>query len=425
MMRVWVVSVGEPVPLGADCCDRLFLAGSFSRFLAALGHEVIWWTSAFDHFRKKQWVEQDTRLSLEERLDIWLLWGGGYRANVSLARLRDHRQIARAFAARAWQEPRPDVILAVFPPIRLCLEAVTYGRNAGIPVVVAVRDLWPDAWLDLAPRVLRPAARMLVAPLARKAQSCFAGATAIVGLTEPFLNWAMQRGRRERSPLDRVFPLAYARTAVATEELQQARDFWERMGIRRGNGRFVICFFGSFGRHYDIRTVLAAARILQNDASRVLFVLGGAGERLEKCRSMAADLDNVVFPGWLDDREIRALMHIASVGLVPYRENMNFVLGFGNKPAEYLSAGLPIGLSLDHGTLRDLLQSRGCGFSYGGDASDLAHALRDLDAHPDRWKTLSENARAVFRDTFAAEKVYGEMTAYLAEIAASQSTNRQ
>ncbi len=110
-------------------------------------------------------------------------------------------------------------------------------------------------------------------------------------------------------------------------------------------------------------------------------------------------------------------MRRAAIGLAPYRESLNFTMNIANKPAEYLSGGLPIALSLRHGVLHDLLRKRDCGFSYGDDPEALVRGLRRLQESPAERRRLSAHAQALFQDSFVAEKVYGRMAAYLEEIA--------
>ena len=109
-MNIWLVTIGEPVPVEEGVRDRLHRTGFFGRFLARHGHRVTWWTSTFDHFRKNHWVEEDRDLDSADGVRIRMVHGCGYRSNLSLARLRDHRQIAAKFAAMA-----PARIIATIP----------------------------------------------------------------------------------------------------------------------------------------------------------------------------------------------------------------------------------------------------------------------------------------------------------------------
>ena len=112
-MNIWLATIGEPVPLEAGRADRLHRTGYFARFLANRGHRTLWWTSAFDHFRKRHLAARDETVDLDSNLRIRMLRGRGYRRNISLARLRDHAEIAGKFTREAEQAVqcglRPDL----------------------------------------------------------------------------------------------------------------------------------------------------------------------------------------------------------------------------------------------------------------------------------------------------------------------------
>src|SRR2546425_9945755 len=108
-MRIWLVTIGEPLPTdGAG--TRLLRTGILASRLTARGHEVVWWTSAFDHNRKAHRVHADTTVQLEPKLTVKLLSSPiGYRRNISLARLANHYHLARKFRRQAARETAPDI----------------------------------------------------------------------------------------------------------------------------------------------------------------------------------------------------------------------------------------------------------------------------------------------------------------------------
>jgi hypothetical protein len=152
---VWLITIGEPVPVGEGAKDRLHRTGLFAALLAGWGHRVTWWTSAFDHFRKRP-LGPLGEVSLSPGLKAILLDGGGYSRNLSLARFRDHSRIARRFREAVGHHPAPDVLVAALPSLELPLEAVRYGQSRGRPVVLDMRDMWPDIFVEALPRPLRP-----------------------------------------------------------------------------------------------------------------------------------------------------------------------------------------------------------------------------------------------------------------------------
>jgi glycosyltransferase involved in cell wall biosynthesis len=242
-------------------------------------------------------------------------------------------------------------------------------------------------------------------------------AFAITGITPDFVDWALRYAQREPTKFDRHFPFGYPEPSPSAEALAEAKAFWRPYGITDDSSDFVVCFFGNLGRLRELPTVIEAARRLKRQKRRLRFVLCGGGDNLARYRDMAADCGNVIFTGRIGVTAIWGLMHMSSVGLLPYENRRDFVKSLPNKSIEYLAGGLPVVSSLK-GVLQELLATHDCGVHYdGGDAEQLAAMLVNLCRDPRRVKTMSENARALYKERFVAERVYGEMSRYLEEVA--------
>ena len=189
-MLIWLVTIGEPLPTDGPG-ERLLRTGILAEQLVRHGHDVVWWTSTFDHVRKRHRCGGDQHICVSDRHHLWLLHANSYSSNVSLVRVANHRRIARSFRRLAPSEPRPDVIVCSWPTVELCVESVQLGRAWGVPVVLDVRDLWPDTIADLAPRQLRPAARLTLQGGYRQARYAASRATAIAGITREYVDWGL------------------------------------------------------------------------------------------------------------------------------------------------------------------------------------------------------------------------------------------
>lgn len=412
-MRIWLIKIGEPLSTdGAN--QRLLRTGLLARLLAARGHDVVWWTSTFNHVRKTHRSPREVELPAPDGYRLRLLHGCAYRKNVSLARIRNHRQVARAFARGARREQPPHVIVCSMPTLELSAAAVRWGRAAGVPVVLDIRDLWPDIIVDHAPRWARPAARLVLQPMFRQLRVACRGATAILGITDGIVNWGLDYAGRQRGPLDRSFPLAYSAAEPDSADLARARAYWQGLGIDRREGQFTACFVGSANRRIDLENLVLAARRLRQRQPQCRIVVSGDGESLHRCKQLAADCPNVIFTGWIGKAEIWALLRLAHVGLVPYPNTRDFVLSIPNKAIEYLSAGLPILTSLD-GTLRELIEKHECGVQYSNPGADLADQLELLARNPGSLEKMAKNAAALFQRQFVAEQVYADFCRYLEE----------
>jgi len=421
-MHIWVITIGEPVPVDGNRYDRLHRSGLLTRSLEKRGTRTTWWTSTFDHFRKKHLALDHSLVQAGPLLTIRMLHGYGYRNNISLARLWDHRKIAASFAREAENSERPDVIISAWPTIELSAAAIQYGRQHDVPVILDMRDMWPDIFIESLPPAFRYPGRILLTKLFRDARRTCSAAAAITGITDAFVDWGVKKARRTRRLRDISFPMGYPKAYFPADKIRAAESFWDRRGIYAGK-EFVACFLGSFGRQLDVECLIGAARILKNRRQPVKFVLCGAGDYLERYRQMAADISEVIFPGWIDAVTMHVLMRRSSVGLDPLPNRYDFLATINNKAIEYMSAGLPVISSPRHGVLHDLLKRYDCGDGYAsGNAEELATLLTTLRDAPDRLKSWSRNATALFEEAFVAEKVYDRMSAYLESFAAAENS---
>ncbi|MBI4419811.1 MAG: glycosyltransferase, partial [Gemmatimonadetes bacterium] len=167
-MRTWLITVGEPLPLPGQR-TRLLRTGRLALALVRRGHQVTWWTSTFDHFAKAG-LDVDDVERLSAGLELRFLHGIPYDRNVSVRRLVNHWQLARGFRRRALEIAPPDVILCSFPTVELCWQATRYARRKGVPILIDVRDLWPDIFLSAMPGPLRWAGRMALRPMLQQAR---------------------------------------------------------------------------------------------------------------------------------------------------------------------------------------------------------------------------------------------------------------
>jgi glycosyltransferase involved in cell wall biosynthesis len=415
-MRTWLITTGEPLPLPGSR-DRLIRTGRLASYLRQRGHDVVWWSSTFDHVRKAHRFDRSTDLELADGVALKLLHAPPYRSNVSVARLRHQYLTARAFRKRAPAEATPDVILCSFPTIELSAAALAYARRSGTRLVLDVRDLWPDIFVDGMPRLLRPLGSPFIRAYDRVARRVLRGADGIVGISEGYLSWALAKAGRGRSiDADIVLPIGFERPDIAPEDAKAATTALQGLGVRLD--RPLAVFVGTFGRTYDLTTVIRAAARLERSAPDLQFVLAGDGERGEKWRQEALGLSNVVMPGWLSGAQIATLCSHAAIGLQAYASGAP--QGLANKLFEYLGYGMALASSLS-GENAALIQEHACGFTYtAGDVEELCLGLKRLIDENDRLRSARQNASALFDREFCLSAIHERFAAYLESQAKSR-----
>jgi len=409
-LKVWLVTIGEILPLEKSC--RRMRTAMLADRLAARGHDIVWWTSAFDHFRKDWLFGTDAEVPVNDRLKLRALKGTGYRKNVSLGRIIDHRVIAWKFRKRIREAAAPDIIVVSMPPHDLAFEAVSFAREKRIPALVDVRDQWPDIFLDAVPGALRAAARLATHTDFRMIESVMRRANGLLAPTEAFLQWGLGYARRERDWKDRVLPIGYMR--------HKGQSYDGRLSglFRPMKDKFIVSFVGAITeRYHNPMIMIEAARALSAQKD-IHFVIAGDGELLGALKEASRDLDNVTLTGWLDQDEISFMLERSKVGICPSPKPVDLPT---NKAFSYLSGGLPLVSSFD-GDLKRLIEKRGIGFNYEpGDVRAFAGYIKRLHDYPDLYKEMSLNASRTFDALFDAEKIYDEYARHIEKVAHEMS----
>jgi glycosyltransferase involved in cell wall biosynthesis len=410
-MRIWLVVSYEPLP-GVDGDVRLLRYGMLGSRLAAQGHDVSFWTSTFDHVRKRHRSDSSVTVDLLSGLTGQLVHAPGYSHNRSIARWRHNRVLGKAFLARATQEAEPDLIVACLHAVELSERVIEYAQARDIPVVVDVVDRWPDFYLTALPPRLRSWAKWALTTEYARSRRVLCAARCITAVSESYLQWGLELARRPRRDDDRAFVLSYPRSVrpdgSATQNLR--KKLLQSWGVRESS--LVVAFLGMFAGSYDVETVVDAARLLdERGRDDVQIVLAGAGDKDASLRRRARGLAGVIFPGWLDREASGCLLDRASVGLAAYTRGTFQSLSY--KPFEYMAHGLAILSSLP-GELQILMKEGQIGETYAsGDAAALARLIEWCADHRAETEAMGARALDLFDRKFSADIVYREFGAHV------------
>jgi hypothetical protein len=137
----------------------------------------------------------------------------GYKYSVFIKRVTHNREVARRFFIEANEtesSERPDIIYACMPTLEVSEQAVLYGLHNRIPVVVDIRELWPDNYLTVFPKITRPLVQVFLKNEFLRAYRILHNATAITASSPAYLDWGIKTGKRQGNYHDKWFPLGFA-----------------------------------------------------------------------------------------------------------------------------------------------------------------------------------------------------------------------
>ncbi len=412
--KIWLLQTWEPNPVD-DPNARPWRTGMLARRLVAAGHDVTWWASYFSHNTKRFRAQRpDASFEIDERFTIRLIPALGYSRHVSLARLKDHAFVARSWKELAEQAEKPDVIVASYPTIELCVEAARFAKKFDIPLLIDIRDQYPDLYWENAPKRMQKIVRLLTSRSQRAAREALSAANAITANGPEVVAWGLRYAGREAMENDIPVFMSYEPPSLSPEEEETAERYWADLGLDAATKEMIVAYTGMIGQTIELGPVIQAAKALPH----VKFVLCGGGDGLALAKREAQGLQNVIFTGWLKSPEVQQILRLASIGIVPYRDRGNFETGITNKPVEYLANGLPIVTSLQRGILVDLLKQGECGVSYRNtNPEELIAALATWSKDPMKLAEASTQARGLFDSTFHPDKVYEKWVGLIERVA--------
>lgn len=411
-MKFWLLHIGEDLPV--DGPSRPYRYTYLAEALCQAGHEVLRWAPTFRHNTKEYRFSADERVRQSGNYEIQFVHATGYRRNIGIERLRSYRVLGRRFCDLASREAPPDLILAAIPSLEWAEAAVEFGRQHSIPVVVDVRDRWPDVFANAFPAVCRPLAQIALRPFYRRARRACRDAAALTAVSKSYLSWALNLAGRSQEVRDRVVPLAFQPEPLSAASLQDKIALLGDQGI--DPNRPICLFVGLFERSYDLETVVAAARQMECEShGNLQFVLCGDGSKMRTLRRKAAGLRNLHLIGWVDAAMLEAVASISTIGLCAYTADA--MQSLPNKPFEYLARGLAVVSSLP-GEMAEMLRRHQCGLTYrAGDSGALVDCLRRLLSDPKRLKAMRSQAYQTWLHNFQSREVYSAFASHLASLA--------
>jgi colanic acid biosynthesis glycosyl transferase WcaI len=286
---------------------------------------------------------------------------------------------------------RPDIILAMTDPPVAGIAGALIARLAGRPFVYNIRDLYPDMavggdivragkwvarWESLHRWALKQAARVIVLGDDMRERILAKGVAA----------------ERVVVVRDGTMPATTPAKTPASTVAQEADQSDPVVQEIRHGFPFVVLHAGNLGFYGAWDTLLAAAKILSNENTGLVFI--GDGANRAALESAAHNLANVKFAPFRPVGQIAQVMMAGDVHIVTVKRGLEGVV-VPSKLYSILAAGRPIIVvaPAECDAARIVVES-GCGVAADpDDPAAVAAAIRELSAQPARLAEMGRRAR--------------------------------
>jgi glycosyltransferase involved in cell wall biosynthesis len=307
-------------------------------------------------------------------------------------RIASFLRFAAGATATALRESPPDVIFATSPPLTMALPALAASRRHRAPLVFEVRDLWPEAPIQMG-ALRNPLAQRLARGLER---SVYRASSHVVALSPGIREGVISAGVAP----ERVTLIPNASDLDLFSPAIEAGDLRSRLGV---GDRFVSSYFGTMGEANDLSQVIEAAAILQRRGEdSVAFLLQGDGKRRPALEAevRSRGLRNVRLLPAAGKESVARLAAASDACMIIFKDVPILATNSPNKLFDTFAAGRPAIVNTP-GWQRELVEHHEAGvFARPGDPAHLAEQVLFLRDHPELAASYGHNARRLAETEF-------------------------
>lgn len=357
----------------------------------AEAHDVELIGSAFSHETKKKRVCDYSRFPYK----VTLIQEPGYRKNISVQRFLSHRAWGRNVFEYIKARKKPDVVYCAIPSLTAAALVGGYCNKNGIPFVVDIQDLWPEAFqMAINVPIL---SNIAFAPFRHRANRAYASADAIIGVSQTYVDRARKVNSRAKQT---------AAVYIGTD-LKTFDAYVEKNKPVRKDDEFWIAYCGSLSDSYDIPCVVDAVKLLNDPKVRLVVIGDGHLKKQFQDYALQAGI-TADFTGYIPYPEMCGRLSACDVTVNPIRGKS--AASVINKHADYAACGLPVINTQESPEYRSLVSNYNMGFNCNnGDAADMAEKLKKLMNDPSLRKEVGKNARRCAEERFDRARSYREI----------------
>jgi len=375
-----------------DSSLGLIRSYEFSRRMVEAGHEVVMITSGSrlpERYSERLFARGDVDgidvRSVRVRYSNYMGYG---RRIISF--------LAFTFGATwlALTAPRPDVVFATSTPLTAGVPGWIAATVRRAPFVFEVRDLWPEAAIQLGALkrqgVLARMAKTLERFLYRRSAS-------VIALSPGMAEGVILEG----IPAARVHMIPNSCDLDLFRPGPKDPEFVERYALGE---RFVVGYAGAIGPSNALEdSVPEAARLLKGRGrDDIVFLVVGDGKCLPLIREIKErdGLDNLILAGSMPKRDIPRVTRTADALMALFADVPILYTNSPNKFFDGLATGRPMIVN-SPGWTKQLLEEYGAGvYVPPGDGVSLAAEIERLADNPDETRRMGERARRLAEERF-------------------------
>lgn len=290
---------------------------------------------------------------------------------------------------------RPDLLYITSTPLTIGLIGLWAKRKLALPYIFEVRDLWPEAPIQVG-AIRHP---ILKRGLYRLEKNIYKHALKVVALSPGIRNYIQEKVPEATISLIPNF----SDVDFFDPRLKKDAGFLTRLGWKEGS--LTIAYTGAIGEVNAVEELLDLARLAQDLGKDWQFAIMGKGKRLVRIKEKAASLSlkNLVFLPFGNKEAVRELLSWTDLAFISFDHLPVLKTNSPNKFFDALAMGNAI-LVNHKGWVNDLVRANQLGIFYDVQQVEATvQELEKLDADRAALQAMSKRARDLAESHFTKE----------------------
>ena len=412
-MHICIFQTGEPLHIDSGSY-RPMRAMLLADALIKKNHKVTLISSCFFHQRKIFRSKKYTTINVNKNLILELIPSLGYQKHIGIKRLIDH--LILSFNLYRFLKKRkdfiPDRIFLGYPPIETSFIIIKWAKRLGIPVMLDVKDNWPENFIEPFPNNLKIIVKLLIYPYFKLSKFIFRNSDSITSITDSFINWIKSFSKRSNGIVNHnedkfyVSPLVRKKIKLSKIRNKVANDFWLNRNINVLERKH-FSFVGSLSNSFDFNFIFEIANYILVKYPNYKFIICGTGDRFEELSILFSDLPNVFLIGEVNKYNSTFLLSNSIATIAPYKNTQNFQNSIPNKVIESLENSVPF-ITRTEGELKNLIKKFNNGIFLDSKINKVNNIVKIIEDKKYR-NVLCKNAYKSYEQLFDFQKVYNQI----------------
>lgn len=296
-----------------------------------------------------------------------------------------------------------DKIYATSTPLSVGLPALFANLILKKPYIFEVRDLWPQAPIELG-AIKNP---LVISFLRKLEKTIYEKAEKIIALSPGMKEGVIKTGITP----DRVRVIP---------NMSKPKEFYPREKSQSVSAKYSIdlnkisiIYFGSIGISNGLDSVLRFWS--QLDTEEFQFVIAGEGSEKDSLQNLCNQLkiENVMFLGNYRMEVISEIVNCCDISLISFKNLPILDTNSPNKFFDSLSAGKPVIVN-SNGWTKDLVLKHNLGFVYNSEDFESFNVMIDkIKKSKNCFEELGNNSRKVSLEAFDRNKLCNELVDFV------------